>query len=86
MQNRGRYERIALELVTSGLNTRGTAMRLKTARKLAAMLLVAMAICVSAATPAYADGTDAATGFACTIAYSFDPSYYADYCEQSSST
>src|SRR4051812_4606712 len=68
MQNRGRYERIALELVTSGLNTRGTAMRLKTARKLAAMLLVAMAICVSAATPAYADGTDAATGFACTIA------------------
>jgi hypothetical protein len=59
-------------------------MRLKTARKLAAMLVVAIAISVSAATPAYADGTDAATSFACTVASSFDPSYYANYCQQSS--
>src|SRR4051812_37870090 len=45
--------------ITSGLNTRGTAMRLKTAQKLAVILLVAVAISVSAVTPAYADGTDA---------------------------
>jgi hypothetical protein len=59
-------------------------MRPKTARKLAGMLLVAVAISVFAAAPAYADGTDAATSFACTVAYSFDTSYYADYCQQSS--
>jgi hypothetical protein len=59
-------------------------MRLKTARKLASILLVAMAISVSAATPAYADGTDAATGFACYTASYFYPSYYSDYCQQSS--
>jgi hypothetical protein len=59
-------------------------MRLKTAQKLAAILLMAVAISVSAATPAYADGTDAATDFACYTAYYFNSSYYADYCEQPS--
>lgn len=70
-------------VVTSGLNTR-VAMMLKPARKLASILLVAIAISVSAATPAYADGIDAATGVTCDAAYYFYPSYYADYCEQSS--
>jgi|tagenome__1003787_1003787.scaffolds.fasta_scaffold12803274_1 hypothetical protein len=56
-------------------------MRGRTARKLAAMLVVAIVISVSAATPAHADGTDAATGFACEVASYFDPFYYADYCE-----
>jgi hypothetical protein len=59
-------------------------MRQKTAKNLAAMLVVAIAISVSAATPAYADGTDAAVDFACYTASYFDPSYYADYCEQPS--
>jgi hypothetical protein len=59
-------------------------MRLKTAQNLAAILLMAVAISVSAATPAYADGTDAATDFACYTAYYFNSSYYADYCEQPS--
>ena len=50
------------------------------ARKLASMLLVAVAISVFTATPAHAEGTDAATGVVCEAAYYFDSSYYADNC------
>ena len=57
-------------------------MKTARARKLASMLLVAVAISVFAATPAHADGTDAATGVVCDAAYYFDFSYYVDYCAQ----
>ena len=42
--------------------------------------MVAVAISLFAATPAYADSTDATTGVFCAAAYYFDFSYYADNC------
>jgi hypothetical protein len=44
--------------------------------------LVAMAVSVSAATPAYASGEDAATDVGCDIAYYSYHSYHWDYCDQ----
>jgi len=61
-------------------------MRVKALRKLAAALLITAAISVFVAAPAHADGTDMATGFACSTAHYFDPSYYSSYCEQPSSS
>ena len=55
-------------------------MKIARVRKLASMLLVAVAISVFAATPAHAEGTDAATSAVCNVAYYFESSYYADNC------
>ena len=51
------------------------------ARKVVSMLLVAMAISVSAATPAYASPSDTAMGVTCAAVYYFDYSYYEANCE-----
>jgi hypothetical protein len=56
----------------------------KKARKLMGIMLVAIAVSVSVATPAHASGEDAATDVAtdvmCDVAYYLYPSYYWDYC------
>jgi hypothetical protein len=54
-------------------------------RKLAAVLSIAMAISIFAATPAHASPSDAAEVVTCEAAYYFDYSYYTSYCEQSNS-
>jgi predicted small secreted protein len=57
---------------------------MKKTRKLVAMVLVAMAMSVSAATTAHASGEDAVADAFCDIAYYLYPSYYWDYCDQTS--
>ncbi len=59
--------------------------RVKKARKLIAVMLVAIAMSVSVATPAHASGEDAATDAVCDIAYYLYPSYYWDYCSNETS-
>jgi hypothetical protein len=50
-------------------------------RKLAAMLSIALAISIFAATPAYASPSDAVDVVTCAAVYYFDYSYYTSYCE-----
>lgn len=49
-------------------------------RKLVGIILVAIIMSVSAASPAHASGEDAAMGVACDAAYYFDSSYYSSQC------
>jgi hypothetical protein len=54
--------------------------RVKKTRKLIGIMLVAIAMSVSVATPAHASGEDAATDVVCDIASWLYPAYYWDYC------
>jgi len=60
------------------------AMRAKKLRKLVGIILAAIAMSVSVATPAHADGEDAAMSVVCNAASFFNLSYYSEYCDQSS--
>ena len=60
-------------------------MRAKKFRKVVGIALAAIALSVSVASPAYADGEEAAMGVVCNAASFFNLSYYSDYCDQSSS-
>jgi hypothetical protein len=58
----------------------GKEVRVKKAQKIVGIMLVAIVASVSAASPAYADGEDAANGAVCTAASIFYPSYYSANC------
>jgi hypothetical protein len=56
--------------------------RVKKAQKLVGIILVAIAMSVSVATPAHASGEEAATDAMCDVAYYLYPHYYSDYCSE----
>ena len=60
--------------------TRGRARVKKKGRRLIGAMLVAIAISASAASPAYASGSDAATAALCDVTYYFSSSYYSNNC------
>ena len=83
MQARGSCERILSDSLCSLVKSM-IVVRANKARKLVGIILVAVVMSVSAASPAHASGEDAATDAVCDVAYYFYPSYYSDYCAQSS--
>lgn len=54
--------------------------KVRISQRLVGIILVALAISVSLATPALASGEDAAGRVVCNAAYYFYPSYYSDQC------
>jgi hypothetical protein len=74
MQTQKLYE--ILSSANLQLDTMSVVVGVSKVRKLLSIMLVAIAMLVSAAGPAHASGEDAATDTVCNVAYYFYPSYY----------
>lgn len=83
MQTRGWHEKMPCKII-GGLAA-SEVVKVRISQRLVGIILVAaLAISVSLATPALASGEDAARRVVCSAAYYFYPSYYSDQCTQAS--